>query len=89
MGPGILTATPIALAYVSGTYTITYAAQTGVTYWREDTGVQVTASVILTIGQSLVIQARPAVGYTLHGYLRQPLVLHVLIQHPRVGEESA
>ena len=63
MGTGVTTVTPAALAYVPGTHTITYLAQTGVRYYRVDTGVEILASIVLSVGQSLVVEARPAAAY--------------------------
>lgn len=63
---GALTAvTPLTPAYVSGTHTITVPSVTGVTYKRMDTGATVAggATIVLTVGQTLVLKATPANGY--------------------------
>lgn len=68
LGAGILTVTPEPLAYTDGTDTIEYVPQAGVRYWREDTGAEVLADVVLSVGlPALVIKATPAVGYNFTG----------------------
>ena len=67
LSAGIVTVTPAELAYDSGTHTITYAAQAGVVYTREDTGAVVSNNIVLTAGQKLVIKASPAAGYNFSG----------------------
>lgn len=67
LGTGVIDVTPDALVYNSGTHTITYAAQTGVVFKREDTGATVSANIVLTAGQSLIITAHPASGYNFDG----------------------
>jgi len=62
MGAGVTTVTPVPLVYNAGTHTITYAPQAGVKYYRVDTGVEITADVVLTAGQTKVVEARPAPG---------------------------
>jgi hypothetical protein len=63
MGTGITEVTPDPLAYTAGTHTIEYVPQAGVQYYRTDTGVEILADVILGVGQSLVVEARPAATY--------------------------
>lgn len=67
LSAGITNVTPNALAYDAGTHTITYAAQPGVVYTREDTGAVITANQVLTVGQSRVVKASPAPGYNFSG----------------------
>lgn len=67
LGTGIIEVTPEPLAYNSSTHTITYVAQPGVVYRREDTGAAITANVVLTAGQSLIVTAEPANGYNFDG----------------------
>lgn len=64
LGTGVTTVTPVPLVYVPATKTITYAPQAGVRYYRADTGVEITANVVLATGQALVVEARPASGNT-------------------------
>lgn len=67
LGTGIVNVTPAPLAYISGTHTIDYVAQAGVRYWREDTGVEILADVVLGVGESLVVRATAATGYNFSG----------------------
>ena len=67
LGTGVTTVTPTPLAYDSGTHTVTYSAQPGVIWKREDTGATVGANVVLTAGQNVVLHAYPASGYTFSG----------------------
>lgn len=67
LGTGVVNVTPNELAYNDVTDTITYVAQPGVVYTREDTGDVVTADVVLANGQSVVIKATPAAGYNFTG----------------------
>jgi hypothetical protein len=67
LGTGVVNVTPEALVYNDATDTITYAPQVGVTYWREDTGVEVTADVVLGVGDSVIIKATPDAGYNFTG----------------------
>lgn len=68
LGTGILTVTPDMLAYTDGTDTIEYVAQAGVRYWREDTGAEILADVVLSVGlPALVVKATPADGYNFTG----------------------
>ena len=64
---GVVTVTPVPLAYNDATDTITYAATPGVVYVREDTGEEVTADIALAVGEKLVISARPDSGYNFTG----------------------
>lgn len=56
---------PTAPTYNVTTHIITIPTVTGVTYWRQDTGVAVTAAtpITLTTGQQLVISATANAGY--------------------------
>ena len=67
LGTGVTDVTPAALVYNAGTHTITYLAQPGVIYTRRDTGAVVAANIVLTVGQSKIIDASPAVGYNFSG----------------------
>lgn len=68
LGTGILTVTPEPLAYTDGTDTIEYVPQAGVRYWREDTGAEVLADIVLSVGlPALVIMATPDEGYNFTG----------------------
>jgi hypothetical protein len=60
----VTNATPTAPVYTSATHTITIPTVTGVIYRRSDTNAIVTGSVVLTVGQQLVIYSVPAAGYT-------------------------
>lgn len=64
---GVLLVTPEPLAYNDATDTITYAAQAGVVYVREDTGEEITADVVLGVGEALVVSAHPDTGYNFTG----------------------
>lgn len=64
LGAGILTVNPNPLAYTDGTDTIEYVAQAGVRYWREDTGAEILADVVLSVGlPALIVKMTPAAGY--------------------------
>lgn len=64
LGAGIIGVNPNPLAYTDGTDTIEYVAQAGVRYWREDTGAEVLADIVLSVGlPSLIIKMTPDVGY--------------------------
>lgn len=67
LGTGITNVTPEPLAYIGGSHTIDYVAQAGVRYWREDTGAEVLADIVLGVGESLVIKATPAANYNFNG----------------------
>lgn len=68
LGAGILTVTPEPLAYTDGTDTIEYVPQSGVRYWREDTGAEVLADIVLSGAlPALVIKATPDAGYNFTG----------------------
>lgn len=67
LGTGVTEATPVPLVYNAGTHTITYLAEPGVRYWREDTGAEVLANIVLSLGQSVVVKATPASGYNFSG----------------------
>lgn len=67
LGTGIINVTPTPLVYNDVTDTITYAATPGVVYVREDTGVEITADIVLGVGESLVVSAHPDAGYNFTG----------------------
>lgn len=67
LGTGIVNVTPDPLAYTDVTDTIEYVAQAGVRYWREDTGEEILADIILGVGESLIVKATPATGYNFTG----------------------
>lgn len=68
LGAGITGVTPEPLVYTDGTDTIEYVPQAGVLYWREDTGAQVLADIVLSVGlPALVIKATPDAGYNFEG----------------------
>lgn len=68
LGSGVTDVTPEPLAFNTGTDTITYAAQTGVRFWREDTGAEVLADITLSVGlPALVIKATPDDAYNFSG----------------------
>jgi hypothetical protein len=67
LGTGITLVTPDPLAYTAVTHTIEYVPQAGVRYWREDTGAEVLADIVLGVGESLVIKTTPASEYNFDG----------------------
>lgn len=67
LGTGIINVTPDPLAYTAGTHTVEYVAQAGVRYWREDTGAEVLADIVLGVGETVIIKATPASGYNFNG----------------------